>query len=133
MIPVEIKPLFNHILVTMEKEVEDKKIGSLIDVTHKEGSIKDIQKVVAVGNTVTTLAVGDDVHINPTRYIRTKHSLKDDLDSGTDMQVNVQFPVVNVGGIDYLFLFDSDIDYKITKWGPNPSTELYTEKTEIIN
>ena len=131
MIPVKIKPMFNHILVTMEKEAEDKKIGTLIDVTKREGTVKDLQTVVAVGNTVTSMKPGDVVHINPNRYIRTKHSLKDDLDSGTEMQVNVQFPVVELGGISYLFLFDSDVDYIVEEWGQDSSSIVYQEPTII--
>ena len=131
MIPVKIKPMFNHILVTMEKETEDKKIGTLIDVTKREGTVKDLQTVVAVGNTVTSMKPGDVVHINPNRYIRTKHSLKDDLDSGTEMQVNVQFPVVELGGISYLFLFDSDVDYIVEEWGQDSSSIVYQEPTII--
>ena len=132
MVPVKIKPMFNHILVTMEKETEDKMRGGLIDVTKREGSIKDLQTVVAVGTTVSSLKPGDVVHINPNRYIRTKHSLKDDLDSGTEMQVNVNFPVVDLGGVDYLFLFDSDIDYVVEEWSADSESELYTPDNKII-
>lgn len=131
MIPTKIKPMFNHILVTMERETEDKKIGSLIDVTKREGTVKDLQTVVAVGNTVTTLKPGDIVHINPNRYIKTKHSLSDELQSGTKMDVKVEFPVVELGGVDYLFLFDSDIDYIVEKWDYETDSGIYKEPTII--
>lgn len=130
MVPTKIKPMFNHILVTMEKETEDRKIGNIIDVTHKEGTVKDIQTVVAVGDTVKSVKSGDVVKINPTRYIRTRNSLKDELNN-TDLQVNVEFPIVSLNGIDYLFLFDSDIDYIIEEFGPDNSG-VYTPNSEIV-
>lgn len=132
MVPSKIRPMFNHIVVTMEKEAEDKKIGKIIDVTKREGMVKDIQTVVAVGNTVTSVKPGDVVHINPNRYIRTKQSLKDDLDSGTNLEVNVKFPVVELAGVDYLFLFDTDVDYIVEEWAPNPSAEIY-QVEKIVN
>ena len=132
MVPSKIRPMFNHIVVTMEKEAEDKKIGKIIDVTKREGMVKDIQTVVAVGSTVTSVKPGDVVHINPNRYIRTKQSLKDDLDSGTNLEVNVKFPVVELAGVDYLFLFDSDVDYIVEEWAPNPSAEIY-QVEKLVN
>lgn len=132
MIPTKIKPMFNHIVVTMEKETEDRKIGDIIDVTHKEGTVKDIQTVVCCGDTVKEIIPGDKVKINPTRYIRTKHKLSDELTSA-DLQVKVEFPIVNVGGIDYLFLFDSDVDYIVEEFGPDPSSIVYEDKVKIIS
>lgn len=131
MIPTKIRPMFNHIVVTMEKEKEDKKIGDIIDITHKEGTIKDIQTVVSVGPTVKEIKPGDSVKINPTRYIRTRNSLRDEL-TNADLQVNVEFPIINVGGIEYLFLFDSDIDYIVEEFGQDPSSKIYEDKIEII-
>lgn len=132
MVPTKIKPMFNHIVVTMEREKEDKKIGEIIDITHKEGTIKDLQTVVSVGDTVKAIKPGDHVKINPTRYIRTRNSLRDEL-SNADLQVNVEFPVVNVGGVEYLFLYDSDIDYIVEEFGPDPTSNVYGAKSEIIS
>lgn len=132
MIPTKIKPMFNHIVVTMEREKEDKKIGEIIDITHKEGTIKDLQTVVSVGDTVKSVKPGDHVKINPTRYIRTRNKLSDEL-TNADLQVNVEFPVVNIGGVEYLFLFDSDIDYIVEEFGPDPTAKVYGVKSDIIS
>ena len=132
MVPTKIKPMFNHIVVTMEREAEDRKIGSIIDVKHKEGTVKDIQAVISVGDTVKSVKAGDIVKINPTRYIRTKNRLSDEL-TNADLQVTVEFPVVNIGGIEYLFLFDSDIDYIVEEFGPDPGTGIYKLNSEVIS
>lgn len=109
-----IKPLFNHIVTTMDRYEDDQHNGSLIDVKRQSGMIKDVQRVVAVGTTVTSLHVGDLVKINPTRYMRIGNSVKD-LDKSKN-DVKFEFPVVEMGDEKYLFLFDTDIDYIITEY-----------------
>ena len=75
----KIKPLFNAIVTTMDRYTEDQYTdGGLIKVT--AGTIKENQKVIAVGSIVRDIKVGDMVSINPIRYAVKKHqegSLKD--------------------------------------------------------
>lgn len=113
-----IKPLFNHIVTTMERYEDDQHNGALIDVKRQSGMIKDVQRVVAVGTTVTSLHVGDLVKINPTRYMRVGNSVKDLDKSKSD--IKFEFPVVEMGDENYLFLFDTDIDYIITEYEEEP-------------
>lgn len=109
-----IKPMFNHIVTTMDRYEDDQHNGALIDVKRQSGMIKDIQRVVAVGTTVTSLHVGDLVKINPTRYMRIGNSVKD-LDKSKN-DVKFEFPVVEMSDKNYLFLFDTDIDYIVTEY-----------------
>ena len=109
-----IKPMFNHIVTTMDRYEDDQHNGALIDVKRQSGMIKDVQRVVAVGTTVTSLHVGDIVKINPTRYMRVGNSVKD-LDKSQN-DIKFEFPVVEMSDKNYLFLFDTDIDYIITEY-----------------
>lgn len=79
----KIKPLFTSLVTTMDKydapTIND--IG-LIDTTKKEGSVKEFQRVIAVGDTVRECKPGDLVCINPARYAVRKYqenSIKNDL------------------------------------------------------
>lgn len=124
MIPSKIKPLFNHILVTADKYEADVETDSgLVLSKQTRGSLKPIQRVVAIGNTVSSMKVGDYVQINPTRYMRDSNSLKDVGKSKEEL--HFEFPVVTIKGKDYLFLFDSDIDYIIEEFDADPDTKLY--------
>ena len=74
----KIKPLFNRILVTADKYEDDIIENGIIRTT--KGTLKEYQKVLAVGSTVRDIKVGDLVLINPIRYAVKKHregSLKD--------------------------------------------------------
>lgn len=111
--PSKITPMFNHILVTADRYEDDKKNASGL-ILETAGGLKEIQKIVAVGSSVRGLKEGDYVQINPTRYIRDTNSLKDVGKSKAEL--HFEFPVVEVGGKPYLFLYDSDIDFIIDAW-----------------
>ena len=109
-----IKPLFNKIVTTCDVYEKGKTNGKLIIKT--EGTIKEYQRVEAVGNTVTSVKVGDIVMINPKRYIVPQH--KDKRDSlrgviGDELTMDVDFPMVEYGGKKHLLIYDQDIDYII--------------------
>ena len=59
----KIKPMFTAILTTMDTYEDDVTCNSIIVKT--KGTIKEYQKVVAVGDTVRSVKVGDLVCINP--------------------------------------------------------------------
>ena len=46
----KIKPMFTKIVTTMERYDEDQKVGNLIDTHKVSGTVKEIQRVVAVGD-----------------------------------------------------------------------------------
>ena len=79
----KIKPLFTAIITTMEKYEEDVRTASgLIDTTKQQGGLKEYQTVLAVGDSVRAIKVGDLVCVNPTRFAVKKHqagSLKDGI------------------------------------------------------
>ena len=131
MIPRKIKPTTNHIVTTMDKyEEDDSKL--VLDVKELAGVVKDIQKVVAIGPLDRDVKVGDYVRICPDRYIKVKHNLSDDLMEDKEMEIKINFPVVDLEDGKYLFLFDSDVDYVIEEFSEEKKDNiLYTPPTII--
>lgn len=128
----KIKPLFNKILTTCnlyEEAVIDN--DGIIDSSKTEGSIMELQTVLAVGPFVKSIKVGDLVIINPTRYQVMKHkegSLNDGVIQDNAV-ISYNFPIINVDDEPCLYLYDSDIDFIVKEW-----EEVDTEKevAEII-
>lgn len=120
----KIKPCANHIVTTMEvySVEEAQSITGLVDAS-KMNTVKEYQKVLAIGPMVRDIKVGDIVRINPSRYIQILHktgSLKDiDKKTVTDeMHSAVDIPreVLYTKGPDgvetsqtVLIIFDSDV------------------------
>ena len=122
MIPRKIKPTVNHIVTTMDRyEDDDEKL--IVDIKESLGVVKDIQKVVAVGPLVRDIKVGDYVRICPDRYIKVKHSLAEELND-KEMQVSINFPIVDLEDGRYLFLYESDVDYVIEEFAPEKTEKL---------
>ena len=82
------------------------------------GSIKEYQKVIAIGSSVRDIKVGDLVCINPTRFAVKKHqagSLKDGVVTDNPI-IGYNFETVNIDGKDYLMLQDRDISFVVENW-----------------
>jgi len=130
MIPRKIKPTVNHIVTTMDRyEDDDEKL--IVDIKESLGVVKDIQKVVAIGPLVRDIKVGDYVRICPDRYIKVKHSLAEELND-KEMQVSINFPIVDLEDGRYLFLYESDVDYVIEEFAPEKTEKLLYEAPTII-
>ena len=110
-----IKPLFNKIVTTCDTYESDKTEGGIIVKT--DGTIKEYQRVEAIGSTVRDIKVGDLVLINPKRYIVPQHNEKRDESPkgviGDELTMGVNFPMVEYGGKRHLLIYDQDIDYII--------------------
>ena len=130
MIPRKIRPTTNHIVTTMDKyEEDDSKL--VLDVKELAGTVKDTQRVVAIGPLVRDIKVGDYVRICPDRYIKVKHTLAEELNE-KEMQVSINFPIVDLEDGRYLFLYESDVDYVIEEFAPETTEKvLYTPPTII--
>lgn len=104
----------NYLVTTKEEYTEDDvKKGGLI--TKMIGSLKEYQKVVAIGPMVRGIQVGDIVCINPKRYAKYKHqpgSLKDGVIADNPV-VAYNFNVIELDHISHLLLTDQDIDFII--------------------
>lgn len=111
----EIKPLNNQVITTAKEYEEDLMSGSIIDAKHIKGTLKDYQKVIAVGPMVRSIEVGDMVMINPKRFAKYKHqpgSLKDGVITDNPV-IRYDFPIIEINHINHLFLHDQDIDFVI--------------------
>ena len=91
-----IKPLFNKIVTTCDVYTSDKTQGGIILKTN--GTIKEYQRVEAIGSTVRDIKVGDLVLINPKRYIVPQHREKKDESLrgiiNDELTMDVDFPMV---------------------------------------
>lgn len=119
----------NYLVTTKDEYTEDdvKKGGLMIKTV---GSLKEYQKVVAVGPMVRGIQVGDLVCINPKRYAQYKHkpgSLKDGVITDNPV-VSYNFNVIELDHISHLLLTDQDIDFVIEEW----NDEKEPEKSNII-
>lgn len=114
---IEVKPLFNRIITTMDCYETDQVVNGVIDSRKTQGSLKEYQTVVAVGTTVANIKEGDTVAINPTRYAVMKHndkSLKNGI-IGDNMTVGYKFNTITINDKEHLMLYDQDIDFIIVK------------------
>jgi len=104
----------NYLVTTKEEYTEDDvRKGGLI--TKIIGSLKEYQKVVAIGPMVRGIQVGDLVCINPKRYAKYKHqpgSLKDGVITDNPV-VAYNFNVIELDHVTHLLLTDQDIDFII--------------------
>lgn len=126
----KIRPLFDKIVVTMDKYAADEYIGSssLLDAAKMSGSLKEFQKVVSVGSMVREIKVGDIVCIDPKDYAIHKYkpnSLKQDMME--DVIVGYNFTIVEIDHIPHLILKDRDIVYIVEE------SEEEKEPSPIIN
>lgn len=119
----------NYLVTTKDEYTEEdvKKGGLMIKTV---GSLKEYQKVVAVGPMVRGIQVGDLVCINPKRYAQYKHkpgSLKDGVITDNPV-VSYNFNVIELDHVSHLLLTDQDIDFVIEEW----NDEKEPEKSNII-
>lgn len=122
----KVRPMFTKILTTMEKYDEDQMNGALIDTSKQAGSVKEYQRIVAVGSNSAGLKEGDVVMINPMRYAVMKHkkgTLKDGVIDDNPI-IGYNLPVIDVNGVPHLLLETSDIDFVIEEYD-----EVTPEKT----
>lgn len=131
----KVKPMFNGLITTMNRYEQDVKVKGtdLID-SSKSNAVKEYQTVVAVGPMVRGIEVGDTVFINPNRYAVMKHkagSLQDGVIKDNPV-IGYNFDIVEIDGVNHLYLQDSDIKFvaEIEEFNENPL--IYTEKPEII-
>lgn len=128
----KIKPLYTSIVTTMDKYEEDEYNGSLIDSTKTKGTLKEYQKVVAVGDLVKNIQVGDLVCINPSRYAVKKHkegSLKDGVVTDNPV-ITYNFNVVELSGVPHLLLSDRDIEFIVEDY--DETSIIVPEEKKLI-
>lgn len=134
----KVRPLFNMILTTMNLYEGDQMVNGIIDATKQSGTLKEYQKVIAVGDTVRNIKEGDLVNINPKRYAQVKHkrgSLNDGIVQDNPV-VSYNFNTIEVDGKQLLVLYDQDINFIIEESeeveDPTPSALIHPNNDIII-
>ena len=106
-----IKPMFDSLVTTMNKYEQDGFENGVI--VKQAGSLKEYQKVIAVGPAVRNIEVGDTVMINPIRYAKMKHkegSLKNGVITDNPV-IGYEFKTVTINDEECLYLQSQDIMY----------------------
>ena len=127
----KIKPLFTRILVTMDMYTEDVAVNGII--RHKSGEVKEIQKVISVGDSVRNVQEDDLVCIDPKRYEVKKYredTLKGDL--MTNQVIGYNIPQVEIDGKMCMLLDSGDIKYVVEKYEDIPDSKIISTQKEII-
>jgi hypothetical protein len=130
--------MFTALITTMNKYEQDiKTSGGLLDSKKLKGELKEYQTVLAVGDSVRGIKVGDIVCVNPTRFGVKQHqegSLKDGIITDNPI-IKYNLPVIELNGESCLFLQDRDIDFIIEEYEEeyfdNPSQIIVPEQTII--
>lgn len=125
----KIRPMFTSLITTMDKYEQDKLTdGGLIDTSKQQGALKEYQTVLAIGDSVRNIQVGDLVCVNPSRFAVRKHekgSMRDGVIADNPV-VTYNFDVVEMDGRQCLLLQDRDIEYVIEDYeeipDPTPSS-----------
>nr|DAH01885.1 MAG TPA: mHsp60, mHsp10, Mitochondrial, Chaperonin, Complex, Symmetric [Crassvirales sp.] len=115
----KIKPMFTALITTMDLyETDSLTSGGIIDSTKQKGTVKEYQKVVAVGDSVRGIKAGDLVCIDATRFAVKKHkdnSIKTDIEGGNPI-LEYRFDIVEMDGKSYMLLQDRDIQFIIEEY-----------------
>ena len=131
----KIKPMANF-LVTTKEEYNDEDIKKGEVIVKVKGTLKEYQKVVAIGPMVRGIQGGDIVCINPKRYAKYKHnpgSLKDGVITDNPV-VAYNFNVIELDHVPHLLLTDQDIDFVIEEWEDEklPANNIIIPEKKII-
>lgn len=111
----KVKPLHNNIVTTAERFDKDVKEHGII--INKKGDLKVWQTVLAVGNFIQEIKVGDKVMIDFRGYAVKKYdknSLQNDLDNNPTLTYALNWVTMddkNGNPQDCLLLTDRDIMY----------------------
>lgn len=128
----KFKPAFTGIVTTMDQYEKDVVEGGLIRV--KKGTIKEYQKVLAVGSCVREVKVGDTILVDPKNYRRMKHqegSLKDGIITD-NMVVGYDFDIMEIDGKPVLYLQDRDVKGIIEDSEEVPDETIIIPNTTLI-
>lgn len=129
---VRLRPMFTNIVVTFDRvdhDIYDE--HGLIDTSRPVGSVKQFQRVVAVGESVRNVKVGDIVSINPSRYAVKKYpkeSMKNDMDISNPV-IKWNFKFVEIGDDVCWLITENDIEYIVDEWENLPD---FTPRTKIV-
>jgi co-chaperonin GroES (HSP10) len=127
--------MFNALVTTFDVYEDDDNTNVIINSNEAAGQPKPYQTVVAVGNAVHDIKVGDVVAIDFTKYARTKHkegSLKDGVIQDNPV-VSYEFNSIVIDDKEHLFLHTNDILFVIEDFEEVEDSQLITTKKEVVS
>lgn len=127
--------MFTTVVTTMDKYEDIQLKDGLIESEKSEGTVKEFQRVVAVGTSVRNVKVGDLVCFNPMNYGVKMHkngSLKDGIiEDNPVMYFN--FPSIYLDGVEHLVLQENDITFIIEDYEHVHAEELMLPEEDVIS
>lgn len=130
-----IRPMFNAIVTTFDVFEETDTDSAIIGADEMAGQPKPYQTVVAVGNAVNGIEVGDVVAIDFSRYARKQHkegSLKDGVIQDNPV-ISYAFNTIPLDGVEHLFLYANDIQFVIEEHEMVEDMEIITTQKEVVS
>lgn len=136
----KIRPMFDAIVTTMDKYEDDATtVGGLVDANKLKGTLKEVQRVVSVGDMVRNIKEGDLVFINPSAYAKRKYkdgSMNDGVIS-TNEVISYEFNTIDIDNVKHLLLKTRDIefvieDYEEVEESKTTTSNLYVPPTPEI-
>lgn len=123
---LKAKPTFNRILITADTYTEEECISDTGMIEKDSvGVLKEIQTVLAVGETVRNCKVGDKVVVDFTPYQKRKYSKDSTKDSMPDEYYNpvvsFEVPTYQIDGKLVLRITDNDIPLVIEEFNETES------------
>jgi len=116
----KLKPLGGSVMVSVITETQDLPSGIIIPDAAKEEMIANIQKVMAVGPSVTQVEVGDEVCIKMGEITVPKQVEVRKTASENDTQMQTKWVLdenkfFTVDGVEYMLILEHNIAYKLLK------------------
>lgn len=105
----KVTPMFNKIITTAEFTEELTESGI---ITNTKKSVDEFQTVIAVGDSVRSIKVGDVVCVDPNRYAVRKYkkdSAKADIEEYANTIIDYEIPLIILDGVKHLMIMDSDV------------------------
>ena len=120
---IKIRPMFTSLVTTMDVYSSEEQLidgTNLIDGRKTKYTVKEFQKVLAVGPQVRDIKVGDFVCIDPKRFGKVVHN-EGSLQEATvkdNPVIEYLFDIIELNGSPCLYLQDRDIRYVVEEWRP---------------
>lgn len=135
----KIKPLFTTVITTMDIMRDEDMIlknSGLIDGSKVKKTVKEFQRVVAIGPHVKDIEVGDLVCIDPTRFGKMVHkqgSIQEAMVKDNPV-VEYNFDIIEIDGVPHLKLQDRDISYVVSEFEEfNENPVIYQDASPILS
>lgn len=136
----KVRPIFNGILITANiEELAEPQIGKIINPDAIRRSVKLVQTVVAVGESVRAVKPGDVVYMNYDRYAVRKYKdenngLKEEMAEFYKMGIIAyQFNEIIIDGVPHLLVFENDVRFIVEEMEEiKPSVIIQPSPTLIL-